>query len=164
MASTESPRDGGKQARATAPEAKIAARKAGANEAAADAWALMHRILVASRPRLFAIASEFDLAPQQLWALKALEEPRPMHELAKALSCDNSNVTGIVDRLEERGLVRRTSDPSDRRVRLLVLTDEGRRVRGEIAARMTQPPPEIAELSERDAVGLRDILRRALGD
>ena len=45
-----------------------------------------------------------------------------MSELANALFCDNSNVTGIVDRLEERGLVRREAAEGDRRVKLLVLT------------------------------------------
>ena len=74
---------------------------------AAEAWILMHRIHWAEKPRFMAIGQEFDLAPQQGMALRALHEPRPMGELAKFLACDNSNVTGIVDRLEERGLVTR---------------------------------------------------------
>ena len=73
-----------------------------------------------------------------------------MSELAQALFCDNSNVTGIVDRLEERGLVRREPAEGDRRVKLLVLTKEGERVRVEITKRMAEPPPPIASLSEKD--------------
>ena len=84
----------------------------------------------------------------------------PMSELANALSCDTSNVTGIVDRLEERGLVVRGSAPHDRRVKLLSLTDRGARMGSDIGARMTEPPPAIAALSAADQRALRDILRR----
>ena len=122
----------------------------------------MHRIHWAEKPRFMAIGQEFDLAPQQGMALRALHEPRPMGELAKFLACDNSNVTGIVDRLEERGLVERRSAEHDRRVKLIVLTDEGQRVRREIERRITEPPRVIAELPKQDQVALRDILRRAL--
>jgi DNA-binding MarR family transcriptional regulator len=131
---------------------------------AAEAWILMHRIHWAEKPRFMAIGQEFDLAPQQGMALRALHEPRPMGELAKFLACDNSNVTGIVDRLEERGLVERRPAEHDRRVKLIVLTEEGHRVRREIERRITEPPRAIAALSPADQVALRDILRRALAD
>jgi DNA-binding MarR family transcriptional regulator len=85
-----------------------------------------------------------------------------MSDLADALFCDNSNVTGIVDRLEERGLVRRQSSKKDRRVKLLILTKEGEWMRGEITKRMAQPPAPIASLSEKDQRELRDILKRAV--
>ena len=85
-----------------------------------------------------------------------------MGELAKILACDSSNVTGITDRLEERGLVRRTSAESDRRVKLLVLTEEGERMREEITKRLAEPPAAIAALDESDQSALRDILRRAI--
>ena len=76
------------------------------------------------------MAQEFELAPQQMIALRMLGAgPRKMSDLAHALFCDNSNVTGIVDRLEERGLVRREAAEGDRRVKLLVLTEEGERMR-----------------------------------
>jgi DNA-binding MarR family transcriptional regulator len=129
---------------------------------ASEAWILMHRIHWAEKPRFMAIGQEFDLAPQQGMALRALHEPRPMGELAKFLACDNSNVTGIVDRLEERGLVERRSAEHDRRVKLIELTDEGQRVRREIELRISEPPRAIASLRESDQIALRDLLRRAL--
>jgi DNA-binding MarR family transcriptional regulator len=129
---------------------------------ASEAWILMHRIHWAEKPRFMAIGQEFDLAPQQGMALRALHEPRPMGELAKFLACDNSNVTGIVDRLEERGLVERRAAEHDRRVKLIELTEEGQRVRREIERRITEPPQVIADLPEADQIALRDILRRAL--
>jgi DNA-binding MarR family transcriptional regulator len=88
--------------------------------------------------------------------------PRKMSELADALFCDNSNVTGIVDRLEEHGLVRREAAEGDRRVKLIVLTKKGEWMRKEITKRMAQPPPPIASLSEKDQRALRDILERAV--
>jgi DNA-binding MarR family transcriptional regulator len=127
-----------------------------------QAWSLMHWMMVTNKQRLFAVGQEFELAPQQMIALRMLGAgPRKMSELAQSLCCDNSNVTGIVDRLEERGLVRREAAEGDRRVRLLVLTDEGERMRVEITKRMAEPPAPIAALSEADQRALRDILKRA---
>lgn len=85
-----------------------------------------------------------------------------MGELAKQLACDNSNVTWITDRLEERGLVARTPAEHDRRVKLLVLTEKGQRLRKEIGARLAEPPPPIVALSKDDQRALRDILARAI--
>ncbi|HEX8066765.1 MAG TPA: MarR family transcriptional regulator [Thermoleophilaceae bacterium] len=130
---------------------------------AAEAWGLIADLFGSQRRRFQAIAQEFELAPQQMGALKHLAEPMPMSDLAGALLCDSSNVTGIVDRLEGRGLVERRADPSDRRVKLLVLTEEGQRVRGELVKRMSEPPPQIASLPAADQRTLRDILRRAAG-
>jgi DNA-binding MarR family transcriptional regulator len=126
-----------------------------------EAWSLLQRVVFSQRPRWMAVIREYDLVPPHWIALQTLDEPKPMGELAKQLACDNSNVTWITDRLEERGLVERRPAPHDRRVRLLVLTDAGRRLREEIAARLATPPPPIAELSREDQRALRDVLRRA---
>jgi len=139
------------------------AEEVGRTDPGAVAWSLMHYLMVTSKQRLFSLAQEFKLAPQQMIALRILGGgPRKMSELADALSCDNSNVTGIVDRLEQHGLVRRESAEGDRRVKLIVLTEEGEWMRGEITKRMAQPPPPLASLSEEDQTALRDILQRAV--
>jgi DNA-binding MarR family transcriptional regulator len=146
------------------PDSWLAAQ-AGRTDPGSEAWSLMHWLMVANRQRLIATGQEFDLAPQQMIALRILGGgPRKMSELAQALFCDSSNVTGIVDRLEERDLVIRESARGDRRVKLLVLTKEGERVRAEITKRMAEPPPPIASLSEKDQRALRDILKRAVED
>ncbi len=115
------------------------------------------------RPRAMQAGAEFDLSPPQGLVLRFLDMPRPMGELAALMHCDNSNMTGIVDRLEERGLVQRTAAEGDRRVKLIAPTDEGMRVRDEMTRRMAAPPDVIANLSAADQRALRDILRRALG-
>jgi DNA-binding MarR family transcriptional regulator len=126
-----------------------------------EAWSLLQQVAFSQRPRWMAVIREYDLVPPHWIALQTLDEPKPMGELAKQLACDNSNVTWITDRLEERGLVERRPAPHDRRVRLLVLTDAGRRLREEIAARLATPPPPITALSREDQRALRDLLRRA---
>jgi DNA-binding MarR family transcriptional regulator len=135
----------------------------GRTDPGSEAWSLMHWLMVTNKQRLFAMAQEFDLAPQQMIALRMLGTgPKKMSELANALFCDNSNVTGIADRLEQRGLVKRDAAEGDRRVKLLVLTKEGERMRIEITKRMAEPPAPIAALSEQDQIALRDILKRAV--
>src|SRR6476619_5278500 len=97
------------------PESWLAG-EAGRTDPGSQAWILMHWMMVSNKRRLVTMGGEFDLAPQQMIALRILGAgPRKMSDLAHALFCDNSNVTGIVDRLEERGLVRREAAEGDRR-------------------------------------------------
>src|SRR5215204_6962040 len=139
------------------------AGEAGRTDPGSEAWILMHWMMVSNKRRFLSTGGEYDLAPQQMIALRILGGgPQKMSDLANSLFCDNSNVTGIVDRLEERGLVRREAAEGDRRVKLLVLTDEGERIRVEITKRMAEPPAPIASLPEKDQRALRDILKRAL--
>jgi DNA-binding MarR family transcriptional regulator len=84
-----------------------------------------------------------------------------MGQLAETLACDASNVTGLVDRLESRGLVRRRPSAGDRRVKVLVLTPTGSRLRALLLDRMTAPPA-LERLSLREQRALVRILRRLL--
>jgi DNA-binding MarR family transcriptional regulator len=136
-----------------------------ATTAAGEAWALMARLLfLEGKPRFPMIAAQLDLHPSQAMVLRLLVEPRSMGELAMAMHCDNSNVTGIVDRLEERGLAERQPAEHDRRVKLIAPTEQGSQLREELNRRMAEPPPQIEHLSAADQKALRDILRRALGE
>jgi DNA-binding MarR family transcriptional regulator len=132
---------------------------------AAEAWDLMAALMQRyGKARFMAAIAELGLSPPQAMALRMLrpEHPVPMSELAGALGCDNSNVTGIVDRLEDRGLVERRSAPHDRRVKMLVVTARGAEVRRRLAERLAAAPEPLARLGEDDQRALRDILRRAL--
>lgn len=132
--------------------------------AAQEAWGLFWRIFMADKPRRLAVMSELGLSFQQSMALMRLEpgEPLTMSELAGAMQCDNSNVTGIVDRLEAAGIAERRPAPHDRRVKSVLLTEHGEAVQAEVRRRAGQPPPELATLSDADAEALRDILARAV--
>ena len=131
---------------------------------AAEAWGLMFELIHLSKRRFMAIASEFELAPAQLMALKALDpdDPVPMRDLAEALACDNSNVTGIIDRLEDRGLVERRPSAADRRVKMLVVTEAGIDVRRRVKDRMEEAPEPLKRLTADEQVLLRDLMRKAL--
>jgi DNA-binding MarR family transcriptional regulator len=85
-----------------------------------------------------------------------------MRTLARKLCCDASNVTGIIDRLEERGLVRRDPAPGDRRIKMLVVTENGETVRRRIVKRLAEAPEPISNLSPDDQRALREILARAM--
>lgn len=95
-------------------------------------------------------------------AIATLDGPTPMRQLAAAMACDPSNVTGIVDDLERRGLVTREADPHDRRVKLLVLTKEGQRQRRDFLDRLHSTVPGISALSPAQQRELRDLLARAV--
>src|SRR5437763_6488875 len=90
-----------------------------------EAWTLLRTLFGQQRRRFLIAASELDLHPAQAGALLQLDSPLPMHHLATLLGCDNSNVTGLVDRLEARGLVARQPSPDDRRVKHVVLIEAG---------------------------------------
>lgn len=116
------------------------------------------------RTKVGAELGHLGLSFSQAHALRLLdpEKPMPMSALAERLFCDASNVTGIADRLEARGLVRRQSAEGDRRVKALTITPEGIELREQVVDLMTQPPEAIASLSEDDLLALRDILARAV--
>ncbi|MFC8423126.1 MarR family winged helix-turn-helix transcriptional regulator [Streptomyces sp. NPDC057236] len=100
-------------------------------------------------------------AQAKLLSLLSLE-PLPMRKLAQRLKCEPSNVTGIVDRLESRGLAERRPDPADRRVKLAAATAEGRRVVRSLRESLRFAREPLAGLSEAERVALRDALRRML--
>ena len=129
-----------------------------------EAWDTLSTLLGRLRSRHAALAAELDLAPMQAWALKHLQPgaPLPMSALADALGCDASNVTGIVDRLEARGLIERRPAAHDRRVKMISVTQRGADLRGTLLARLHEAPPEIAGLTRADQRALRDILRRMI--
>ncbi|MGV9555164.1 MarR family winged helix-turn-helix transcriptional regulator [Streptomyces sp. NPDC003401] len=101
-------------------------------------------------------------AQARLLSLLSLE-PLPMRKLAVKLKCEPSNVTGIVDRLEARGLVERRPDPADRRVKLAAVTDEGRRTAKDLRETLRFAREPLAELAEEEQLALRGLLRRMLG-
>src|SRR5215510_14463505 len=96
-----------------------------------EAWQLLMKLFLTQRADFPSLASEFDLSPAQCHVLHLLEpgQPLPMGRIAEGLACDATNVTGLIDRLEIRGLVRRQASAGDRRVKVLELTPAGIRLR-----------------------------------
>jgi MarR family transcriptional regulator, organic hydroperoxide resistance regulator len=129
-----------------------------------EAQRLFFEIGMTQRGKVATALGKLGLSFPQAHALRLLEpeKPMPMSALADRLFCDASNVTGIVDRLEARGLVERGSAEGDRRVKALAITPAGVELREEVLAIMSEPPEAIAALTASDQRALRDILARAV--
>ncbi|MER8094070.1 MarR family winged helix-turn-helix transcriptional regulator [Streptomyces goshikiensis] len=89
--------------------------------------------------------------------------PMPMRKIAQKLRCEPSNITGIVDRLETRGLVERLPDPADRRVKLAAPTEEGLQTADRLRESLDFAREPLGGLSTAERTALRDLLRRMLG-
>jgi DNA-binding MarR family transcriptional regulator len=127
-----------------------------------EIWALLRTLFGQHRRRFLIAASELDLHPAQAGALLQLSSPLPMSELAGRLGCDSSNVTGLVDRLEARGLVARQPSFDDRRVKHVVLTKRGTPLRERMLSLVGEVPEGFEQLQAGEQRQLRDLLQRAL--
>lgn len=134
------------------------------SEDACRAWQLLMRFFFAQREHLPAWGEPFGLSPVQCHLLHLIEpdEPLPMRRLADALQCDASNVTGLIDRLEERGIVERRPSSADRRVKVVQLTPTGSRLRAQLLRRMTARPLPLSRLAAREHRTLVKLLERLL--
>ncbi|MBM7490153.1 DNA-binding MarR family transcriptional regulator [Micromonospora luteifusca] len=103
--------------------------------------------------------AELGLTPAAARALHELDpdHPLPARDLAERLGCDRSNVTVLVDKLEQAGLVERRTDPADRRQKTLVVTGEGRDVRDQVTGVMSDSRL-LSGLTDRELSTLRDLV------
>jgi len=108
-------------------------------------------------------AAAADLSAGQAKALRHLSVAGPvaMRDLASRMHCDASNITGIVDRLEERGLVVRRVDAGDRRVKSLSVTATGQRVAQLMWREVCDRAAAVLEMSDEESSALITLLRRA---
>lgn len=111
------------------------------------------------RARIAVVAAELGLTPQQAMLVRRLGQPRTMGDIAEALACDRSNVTGLVDRLAARGLLQRVPDAADRRIKHLILTEEGQSLRAQIQARLFAGSPAIDALQPAERFQFLQLLR-----
>jgi DNA-binding MarR family transcriptional regulator len=133
-----------------------------ADPVVAELHGLVFQLAGRLRAEFNAAAAALDLPPAQAQVLINLSGPAPMRDLAASLSCEPSNVTGIIDGLERRGLVTRQPDPADRRVKHVVLTEAGERRRAELRARSHAQARNVFDLPDADRSQLRDLLARLL--
>ncbi|WP_328346942.1 MarR family transcriptional regulator [Streptomyces violaceus] len=137
--------------------------RAAAQDSDPDHDALMERLAHAAAGYyrdLTAAAALHGLTMTQAKMLILLRQPLPMRALAGRLACDASNITGLVDRLEARGLVSRHADAADRRIKNVVATEEGREAVRLIRADMRGTSEAFARLDEEERRGLYELLGR----
>jgi len=127
-----------------------------------EAWGLVKAVMITGRDAGFEVAASYGLTPGDLKSLLTLsEEAAPtMSALAETWTCDASNVTWLVDRLEEHGLAERRAHPGDRRIRTVALTRKGAKIRSQVEARMYEAPEILRSLSPRDLDTLSKVLRK----
>lgn len=120
--------------------------------------------MVAERARsdFASIAEAFNLTALQARTVLWLDHPSAMRDLADHLGCDASNVTGLADRLEKRGVVQRVPDPRDRRVKHLQLTTEGAKLRTRLAQRVAAGSTVTAQLAPQERQQLSHLLNKLL--
>lgn len=99
-----------------------------------------------------------DLVLAQGHLLMSLDEPTQMSELARNMGFDASHITSIVDKLEDRNLVERRPDANDRRVKRIVLTPAGQKVRDQIEDQLLATMVPLGGLDHGQRVQLRDLL------
>ena len=124
-------------------------------------WSVARRLRTSAAESL----ARWDIAPSHARALMVLgrHQPRRPGDLAEHLHIAARSATEVVDALQERGLVRREPDPSDRRATLVELTEHGTQLLHQLqAARENEADAYFSRLSERDRDDLARILRHLL--
>ncbi|MGW1225815.1 MarR family winged helix-turn-helix transcriptional regulator [Streptomyces sp. NPDC001478] len=86
-------------------------------------------------------AATLGLTAAQATALREMTGPMTMRELAERMSCEPSNATFVIDKLEKQGLAERRAHPTDRRAKHLVLTAEGGALRERLLQLLSQDSP-----------------------
>lgn len=104
------------------------------------------------------VSERLGLTPSQVIALRELSEPITARELAARMSCEPSNATFVLDRLEAQGLVERRPHPTDRRAKRIELTPAGRDSRAAVLAGLGTGSP-LTSLTARQQRELRELLR-----
>jgi DNA-binding MarR family transcriptional regulator len=122
---------------------------------------LMARMVALFHKEYEEAAAERSLTGAQAKVLGLLRlGPLPMRQIAQTLSCEPSNITGIVDRLELRGLVERQADPADRRIKLVAATAAGGAATSELRESLRFAREPLALLAPDERTQLRDLIRR----
>jgi DNA-binding MarR family transcriptional regulator len=103
-------------------------------------------------------AAQFDLTPPQARVLLMAGQPCSQRDLATQFSCDASNIVGIVDRLEQRGLVSRQASPVDRRVKQVMLTESGEQMRRDFQSQLQAQVPVLSQLDDDELARFEHLL------
>jgi DNA-binding MarR family transcriptional regulator len=106
-------------------------------------------------------AATLGLTCAQATALREMTGPMTMRELAERMSCEPSNATFVVDKLEKQGLIERHAHPTDRRAKQLVLTAKGNTLREQLLELLVQDSP-LAGLTTQQQRTLQYLLEQAI--
>ena len=118
------------------------------NAKAAEVWRALLALVHERHDRRKEVSEALDMSYVRIKALRRLAgQAMTMRELAALLQTDPPYMTVVVDDLEKRGLVRREPHPSDRRAKLVIPTDLGRREAARAEEIHGRPPAEMLALT-----------------
>jgi len=135
------------------------------SEAAAQ-WELaklVHDLDMQMNGRVRDRVAELGLTVAQASALRELTGPMTMGALAGRMSCEPSNATAVIDKLERQDLIQRRPHPTDRRAKELFLTPEGVDRRKNLL-KILREVPLVTGLSGRELDTLQHVLQRAISN
>lgn len=123
---------------------------------------LIARLSQALEAQSRAVAERLGITAAQVVALRELDHPMSLKELAMRMSCEASNATYVADRMEKQELISRRPHPYDRRSKQVVLTAAGERCRENVlAALMVDSPLDSLDIDEQ--ARLAELLSKAIG-
>jgi DNA-binding MarR family transcriptional regulator len=109
-----------------------------------------------------ALAQELGVPMPFVKALHLMDCPLAMKELGRRMHCDASFVTLVADMLEKRGLARREPHPADRRIKNVVLTEDGLALKKKIETEITARMPWTKALDCDERSQLLALIRKML--
>ncbi len=131
----------------------------GRPDRAARVWAMMRSLVLDQHDRREEVAEQLQMSFVRAKALRRLSSgPLTMRELAAAIATDPPYATLIVDDLQRRGLVARTTHPEDRRAKVVSLTPAGEDVAARADEILNEPPAPLRALPPADLAALERIL------
>lgn len=123
---------------------------------------LLFTLMDSFRGHLVAALESVGLPRSQGHLLMTLDEPIPMSDLARNLGFDASHITTIVDRLEERDLVERQTDSTDRRIKRIAITAHGAALQEQIRKTLFSTLPPLSRLTRAQREQLHHLLATAI--
>lgn len=122
-------------------------------------------LMMRSKRRLSKAAEKHDMTVAQAMMLMLFEpdKGKSMQNLSCLMGCDASNVTGLVERLDNQGIIKRTADPQDGRVKLIELSDDGLTRRTNILQELqTAEESDMQKLSPAEQVQLIRLINKLM--
>ncbi|HUA13211.1 MAG TPA: MarR family transcriptional regulator [Candidatus Sulfotelmatobacter sp.] len=120
---------------------------------------LLVRCMMQSKHHLIEVGAGHNLTAMQTIMLSLLNEPKPMNSFTKVFACDASNVTGLVDGLEAKGLAARFPDEQDRRIKMVKLNSKGQALRKKILENIASSNKiYFKDLSDKELEQLQETL------
>jgi DNA-binding MarR family transcriptional regulator len=136
------------------------ARSSQPTDPAVRVWTAMYEF-VAAQDRRKPLRNVLDLGPGKVALLVMLADgPMTLRDIAAAFGIDAPAATVTIDKLQARGLVKRTPHPDDNRRKLVHLTDPGREAAARGQQILTEPPAALAALPPKDLAQLEKIMSR----